>query len=44
LPKQGTAILSAATLAEGLILLPEEAEIVDTDDLVDFLPLSSLMT
>ena len=44
LPKQGTAILSAATLAEGLILLPEEAEIVDTDDLVDFLPLSSLMS
>jgi molybdopterin molybdotransferase len=43
LPKQGTAILSATTLAEGLILLPEEAEIVDTDDLVDFLPLSSLM-
>jgi molybdopterin molybdotransferase len=44
LPKQGTAILSAATLAEGLILLPEAAEIVDTDDLVEFLPLSSLMS
>jgi hypothetical protein len=36
--------LSAATLAEGPILLPEEAEIVDTDDVVEFLPLSSLMS
>ena len=33
-------MLSAATQAEGLILLPEPAELVETGDLVEYLPLA----
>jgi molybdopterin molybdotransferase len=43
LEKQGSAILSTAGQFEGLIDLPEAAERVELGDLVDFLPLESLL-
>jgi molybdopterin biosynthesis enzyme len=42
LPKQGSAMLSTASELEGLILLPEPIEIVESGDLVEYLPLASL--
>lgn len=40
--KQGSAMLSTASELEGLILLPEPMEIVESGDLVEYLPLASL--
>jgi molybdopterin molybdotransferase len=43
LPKQGSAMLTAAAGAEGLIDLPEDVEAVREGDVLDYLPLVALL-
>ena len=40
--RQGAGILSAVTLADGMVDLPENLEYVESGQLVDFLPFRGL--